>query len=460
MRLASRLVAFVLLACIALASCKQSPRPNIVLILVDTLRADRLGAWGNQRGLTPFMDELASQGTVFQNAYSTTAYTTPAVASLFTSRYPSQHRVLNADSVLGDAEITLAEQLASLGYATAAFTANILIDGQWGFGQGFDHFFSMRLRKMRAYTIRQRVRQWLDTPRSGNAPLFLYLHYFDPHGPYEPPAPFRTQLHIGTDTAAETAAKQKSDLMNWKGLLPEEVALLASLYDAEVAAFDAQLRIQLDELRERGVLDNAIVAITADHGEEFYEHNQMGHGRSLYNELIHIPLLFIVPDTSAATVREPVSLVDVAPTILALVDQPVPPTFEGRSLVGLLGRSPMVERLRSMGIPVGGRLAPPCLFELERNSAQFDLRQHTAGIIKGSTKLLQKQTGEELYELASNPSEVAVLARADGDRAATLRAQLEDIRARLQQRAARAPESKELDDATKEKIRALGYHAN
>jgi arylsulfatase A-like enzyme len=458
MRFSRTLVTLTMPVCVVLACCTRTPPPNVVLIVADTLRADRLGSYGNQRGLTPFLDELASQGTVFRNAYSTTSYTVPAVSSLFTSRYPSQHGVTNADSMLGDAEVTIAEQLSDAGYASAAFSANMMIDAKWGYGQGFQSFFSMRLLKMRAYTIRQRVRTWLDErPRGYAAPLFLYLHYFDTHGPYEPETAYRKQFQLDAPAGVdEKTAKQKVDTKRWNELNRDEVALLASLYDAEVAAFDAQLRMQFDELRDRGVLDNAIVIFTADHGEGFYEHREMGHGNYLYNEQIHIPLIIIAPGRSPSTVREPVSLVDIAPTVLELAQQPSAPTFEGRSLVGLLGRSAIVSWLRNLGIPLGGGLARPCLFELERMSSPFDLRYHTFGIIDGSMKLLEGRDGKELYMLASDPGETVPHPATDG-KAEALRATLETQRARLQQRAVNTAETKPLDEGTKEKLRALGY---
>lgn len=451
------LITLLCAVCVA-GSCTKDRAPNVILILVDTLRADRLGAYGNQRVLTPFLDELATHGTVFLNAYSTSSYTVPAVATLFTSRYTSQHRVINSTSSLQDSEVTLAERLSEAGFAAAAFSANIQINAEYGYQQGFQNFFTMKLRKLRAYTIRERVRKWLDTSTSRATPAFLYLHYFEPHYPYEPPEPFRGRFRFQTTAPInEQQALRNAGPGNWHLLSPDDVALLASLYDAEIASLDEQLRLQFNELRERGVLDNAIVVITADHGEEFRDHGEMGHGRSLYGEQIRIPLIVTGPGIAAQRVSENVSLVDVAPTLLELIGQPAPRAFEGRSLASLLRGNSIVGWFNSIGTFFGVQRQSPILFELERMNGKYDTRRHTVGLIDGNAKLLQGRDGETLYDLRTDWGEQAPLASGGEVSVDALRERLTAMRADLQRRAAPEAEQKPLDPATKEKLRALGY---
>src|SRR5262245_40087556 len=184
------------LLCMA-AGCTRRSAPNIVLIVVDTMRADRLGAYGNQRGLTPFMDSLASRGYVFHNAYAQSSWTNPSVASILTSRFQSQHGIITFESVLADAELTLPEVLKRHGYTTGFFSANGLISKRMGFAQGYDQYRSILVKATvaprhmwvpeRAARINGEALAWLDTlPTSGGAPVFLHLHYMEPHSPYAP----------------------------------------------------------------------------------------------------------------------------------------------------------------------------------------------------------------------------------------------------------------------------------
>jgi arylsulfatase len=456
----------VAVASIMFVSCAGASHPNVVLVLIDTLRADRLGAWGNQRHLTPFLDELATHATVFLNAYSTTSYTTPAVASLFTSRYPSQHHVVNYDSRLDEGENTLSEQFLTAGYRAGGFAANTLL-GERGFDQGFEYWFQHWARiqpvKVRAPVIHQACDQWLEEVASESPrPLFLYLHFMEPHAPYEPAQKFRDQLHLApTMTSAERAAAQKTAKWNWKTLTHDEGDMLAALYDGEVAALDVQLRAVFTDLRARGVLDGAIVAIVADHGEELMEHGEVGHGRSLYDELIRIPLMIAAPDRDPAIVHENVSLVDVMPTLLELSGVPIPATCEGRSLTGELG--PTHER-RSwrwlVDTLMGSRKQTdvrPVLVELERSNAQYDLRHHFFGVIDGSVKVLVGPNGTETYTRGPEATAPIVQSTAPDAEVAPLIATAEALRKNLSLRAAGAAPTRALDAAEKEKMRALGY---
>ena len=430
----------------ALGCAPAAPPPNVVLVVVDTLRADRLGAYGNRRGLTPFLDELAARGVVFANAYAASSWTCPSVASLFTSRYPSEHRVATFDSRLAADEVTLAETLAPRHYLAGGFSANFRLDGQLGYRQGFRTWRAfLTVRKLRAHRLTKKALVWVD--RAWNTwpwsrwlprPLFLYLHYMEPHAPYEPPDDYRQRLANG-GPGAEEANRKLTDL-RWSELSPDEVRLLESLYDAETASLDAHLRDLFRALAKRRVLDHAIVVVTADHGEEFDEHGFMEHGSSLYEAAIRVPLIVLVAGhPGGRVVEQRVSLVDVAPTLLELLGLPREPRFEGRSLVPLL---------RGEDVPAADVIA-----ELPRTGSAYDLSFHSVTIIRDSVKLLlPREPGtpeNETYDLARDPAESSP---ASPPPSGVLRAARE-----RQVGLAEPPTTRAVDETTRKRLRALGY---
>jgi arylsulfatase A-like enzyme len=449
----SRHLALALLALLGSACTRQSP-PNVVVIVVDTLRADRLGSYGNPRGLTPFLDGLAARGAVFLNAYATTSWTCPSVASLLTSRYPSQHRVVSFDSRLSDEEVTFAERLAPLHYVAGGFSANFRLLQSLGYAQGFTRWFAQVTsgEDMRGPELRAHALEWLDGawhPGSGQ-PGLLYMQYMEPHAPYEPVEPYRSRFERREDGAGDAAAlNAKLVGLRWYDLTSADVHLLESLYDGEVAAVDAELRQLFAELERRGFLDRSIVIVTGDHGEEFWEHGGLMHGTNLYNETVRVPLIVVAPGIEAGQrVEENVSLVDVAPTLLELLGLAAEPRFEGRSLVPLLrGRS-----------GTGHATEPPrdIILQLESTGYGLDAREHVDGIARGPITVLVRPTGStETYDLAVDPAEkndnpsghTAALAEAIAQKSADLRT-----------RAGAPVKGPALDDATREKLRALGYH--
>src|SRR4029077_19987084 len=257
----------------------------------DTLRADRLGSYGNPRGLTPFLDELAARGTVFTHAYAASSWTCPSVASLFTSRYPSQHRVADYDSKLPDVETTLAERLAERRYVSGGFSANFRLSGPLGYGQGFTGWFPFVSRgKITAQRLARKSLGWVDAAWNTRArrPLFLYYQLMETHAPYDPEgeahapdratAAIRRRLCPECGDAVRTAAVNGPlTALQWDLLTHDDVARLEALYDIEAASLDLRLRGLFAGLEQRGVLDKAIVVFTADHGEEVRDHGQLGH---------------------------------------------------------------------------------------------------------------------------------------------------------------------------------------
>jgi arylsulfatase A-like enzyme len=448
-----------LIGWLAIGSCSPShPKgPNILLIVADALRPDPLGVYGRRGDLTPALDELGRHGAVFAHAYAASSWTSPSVASLFTSRYPSQHGVNAFTAPLGDAEVTLAERLAAAGYLTAGFSAN-LIRAEAGYAQGFRHWrVAVGDPKTRATELNREVLRWLADARAhgSDPPIMLYLHYMEPHAPYLPPGPDRE--HAGSGADQQAAAMQKLLDFRYGELSRAEVDLLRSLYDREVASLDVALNALFAGLRRHRFLDHCIVIFTADHGEEFGEHGGMMHAVTLYEESIRVPLIIRRSDQSEhRVVTEPVSLIDVAPTLLELAALPAEPRFEGRSLVPVLNGQ--AARPRDILVELESDVVGALRQHRGLTPGAEDTRRHAQAIIRGAAKLLLSPGGAtEAYDLAGDPGETRPNAAPIAARTAELQAVLLDTRRRLAQRANPNVTSQPLDKSDRERLRALGY---
>jgi arylsulfatase A-like enzyme len=456
---------------VAVAGCvpageRSGARPNILVVLVDTLRADRLGAYGSTRGLTPFLDGLAARGCVFERAYAPSPWTNPSVASLFTSRFQSQHGIITFASALAPGERTLAAALREAGYVTGGFVANGLLNPGLGFGRGFDAYQALwpepvdghpghpgRVRKRRADEINALALDWLDgLPASPAKPVFLYLHYVEPHQPYSPPTPILARLLAGRPAPDLHFLSQS---MTFARVAPPDEAThrdLELVYDAEVASVDASLATLFPALERRGFLRHAIVVVTSDHGEEFKEHGSFGHGGTLFNELIWIPLLLHGPGVTPGRLGDVVSLLDVAPTLLDLVGGASPPSFEGRSLRDRLVPPGWSARL------VPRRSHPAAAFSellLPEDQEGSRLSPHERAIVLGARKLVVGPEGEKaLYDLAHDPGEQNALEPSEDDE--LLRVHLAGF-LDLTGGAVPTTPTQPLDPDTQRRLRAFGY---
>lgn len=290
--------------------------PNLLLFVVDTLRADALGCYGHPSAETPHADRVAREGILFEHAFSTSSWTRPAMASLLTGLLPARHRVESRRASLPPEVRTLPEWLAAAGYDSALVTANPQIGSFFGFARGFDTTLELYGRRRagpvrgtelvaRGDEVAKRAGTWLETARR---PFALVVLSVDPHAPYAPPPPFRLE----------------------PGATPRE------RYQAEVRAADAAFGAILARLEDRSELSNTLVVFTADHGEEFGEYGRTGHGASLVDEGIHIPLILRLPGPGrpqGIRIAEPVQLVDILPTLLeaAGVDEEI--AVDGESLL-------------------------------------------------------------------------------------------------------------------------------
>ncbi|PCJ54504.1 MAG: hypothetical protein COA70_05100 [Planctomycetota bacterium] len=345
--------------------------PNIVLVVIDTLRADFLSSYGHLadgKATTPVLDRLATKGVRFEAAYAQAPWTRPSTASLFTGLYPASHGIVTPFDPLAKALPTMASMLQNRGYQTAAFSANPQISTAFGFNHGFDRFWSSTARlKDRSAGIRlarklglgsvevqpergvlhstaddvnQAVGQWLDHKASGEA-TFLYVHYLDPHDPYSAPEDLLgVKPGLPVDESILYASQDLPPFPLEAALLPgldsKELRELKRRYETEIRFVDDRLGKMLERLREEGIWgENDYLVITSDHGEEFHEHQQWQHGRSLYEEMIHVPLIVLGPNIPPGTVvSESVELVDVLPTMANWSG--APPDFDqhGEGLFG------------------------------------------------------------------------------------------------------------------------------
>jgi arylsulfatase A-like enzyme len=481
--MSSRRPLLAALACaLACASCTRLEHraPNVLVVVIDTLRADRLGAYGNTRGLTPFLDALATRGTLFEHAYAVSSWTIPSVASFFTSRYPTQHHVVTFFSRIADPEVTMAERLHEGGWIGGCFSANPNLRKDWGHGQGFDELWSDQTPDVDVHgdTIRAQGLAWLDRTwtRGSRTPGFLYFQYMEPHAPYDPPEPFRSRFAIdeaGQPFDAQTAVRDaikralpsavhdgepvnvadavRTILARGTPLTKQQILPFERLYDGEVATADDQVRQLFEELERRGFLENALVVVISDHGEEFVEHGGGSHGRTLYEESVHVPFIVVGPGVAAGRrVAENVSLIDLAPTLVDLLGLPPEPRFEGRSLAPLVRPGPGADR--------GPGAGPDILMQLERTvPVSMDNRIHSRALLRGNQKfLIRVAGGTEMFDLATDPAEVST-----SQPAATQQAPLSEAltlaEASLGERAAGEHAVGPVDEKLKERLRALGY---
>jgi len=328
-------------------------RPNVLLIVLDTVRAQSLSLHGYERSTTPRLKQLAKRSVMFDQAISTAPWTVPSHASMFTGRYP--HEVTaNWTTPLDDTHRTLAEVLSQQGYHTAGFVANMHKAGHsYGFDRGFVHFedypiswqmivdsspllrisaryikkglgIQQSLIRKSAADVNQEFLSWL--PDQAKQPFFVFLNYYDAHDPYLPPKPFDT--FFGTSKIHPLPSLWEDHYTK------DEIQALLDVYDRCIASVDHYVGLLLDELDNRGVLENTIVIVTADHGEEFFEHRLMGHSNSLYRTLLHVPLLIAWPSHVPENqhVKIPISLRDLPATVLDLIGLADKHQFPGTSL--------------------------------------------------------------------------------------------------------------------------------
>jgi arylsulfatase A-like enzyme len=334
----------ILLAIAGLAAaCTERPHPpaprqppNVLIYLVDTLRVDHLGCYGYPRPVSPAIDALAAEGVRFEHAVAHSSWTRPTVASVLTGLTPLEHGVRGLqDRVPEDLE-TLPEILRGASWATAAFSPNWHVSEQTGFTQGFETF-DFFPQDASSDSLTRRVLAWLDArpPQVSGRPWFIYAHALDPHAPYAPPADLRQRFAAGV---SRPGAGSHDDIVATMKLRRRDrgarVRDLRDLYDAEIADTDRQFGRLRAGLRARGEYDDTLIVLLADHGEGFDEHALLGHGNSLYGELVDIPLIVKPPGQARPRLdSELARQIDILPTVLAALGLPRSAASSGRDLL-------------------------------------------------------------------------------------------------------------------------------
>ena len=403
-----------------------------------------------ERETTPNLAHVAEQGVKFALAYAPSSTTGPSHASLFTSLYPITHRVLRNGRVLVPENETLAERLHARGYASAGFVSSFVLAQRFGFAQGFDRWddeFDPSTATMnpavwqskgasavdrRGDATTRRVLDWLEHGRDPAKPFFLFVHYFDPHMPYVPPPEITSRFPPADDPS-------------------QGFRSLVARYDGEIAFADEQVGAVLAALDRLGLAENTLVAITADHGEGLMQHGQMEHGVQLYEEQVRVPLLLRWPGHLEAgrVIESPVSLIDLAPTLLELLGAPVSDgVMQGQSLAPVvLGRA-QVDPTRP--IFFYRREFEPGVVEGQRVAGE------KYGIRLGDWKLVigPAEGTRELFDVLHDPRERDERSAAEPARAAELEQRLRRWLAEYQRDGA-APDAS--SDEEVERLRALGY---
>ncbi len=408
--------------------------PRVLLIVVDTLRADALSCASPSGPPTPNLDRLAARATRFSAARAAAPWTLPSVATILTGVSPLVHRATRRDSVLPEGIPTLAERLAAEGYRTAAIGHNYVLSPTRRLDRGFDEYlFSARgtpparslgfllfeawrsdpsEQEPVARKISERALDWIDEHASED--FFLWLHYYDPHLAYEPPAGFgpRGPPPSGMKWSLSFAAFEK---IRGGYLVPDEAGRrwIRALYDGEVRLLDQELGALFDELESKGLLEDTLVLLTSDHGEEFFEHDGFEHGHTVFEEVLRVPLIVKLPgQREGAIVEGPVTLEGLAPSLLALCGVASEPgAFSAPPWFGPDGKpAPAAEQ--------GALFGTGTLYYQDRAALLFGGWKYAKDLVSGK---------EELYDLARDPGETRSLARDEPERLAQARARCEAV---------------------------------
>ncbi len=440
---------------LVVAAPSSAPRPNLIVYLVDTLRSDATSVFGCPDETTPTLTRLASEGYAFDEFFATASWTRPTTASVLTGTYPISHQVMHRSSALSPDNITLAEILRASGYSTWAGVTNVQISAESvRFDQGFHRFTVPK--ELQAFGskptssyLADTVHPWIDA--HGDEPFFLYLHSLDPHLPYDPP-PSTAHLFRGEyegPLAGTTIASTRTILGKVPEPSDEDIRYLRGVYHECVRGQDEQLAALLDALRNKGVLDRTIIAVISDHGEEFYDHGQWGHGGRMWNEQLRVPWVLSVPrpwrgDLPAPPqrIRAPSSQVDVVPTLLDFLDIDPVGSVDGISLMPLLQGAPGPDRLL-----------------LAHEGLDRDMQGHHSTMLYGDWKLTRTQIGDQetyrLFDLSQDPLEISPQPL-DTEAMERLQQRWEQMEAELKRSAEETTEAT-FDEEQQQQLEALGY---
>lgn len=454
---------FPLVLAIGGATADEERRPNILFIVVDTLRSDHVGCYGYKRATTPAMDRLATEGIRFECAIAASSWTLPSVMSMFTSLSPSAHNVVNYTRSLAEGATSLAAELVKGGYQTAGIISNPGMNSQFGFGRGFGlyddstvvfnvglDFFEDKGSQRRdvigtpcSADMTFQAGSWLKDKRKPGVPFFLFLLYFDPHCDYTPPAPY-DEMFTAPDYQGEQNGRGIKALAG-KTLTPADKEQIIGLHDGEIRYTDDKIGELIEGLNKLGLTEDTVIVITADHGEEFWDHGGVAHGHTLYDELIRIPLIIRFPKriSPGAVVRKQVTHIDLMPTLLDMAGLPIPAQCQGRSLCPLLrgqegdfGEQPVI--------------------------SETSIQDDYACIRTPTRKIVEKNKGltREMYALSEDPKEQKDLSATKRSKEfEPLAREFQEMKKKMtkEAKAAGIVAQSDLDPRLLRQLRSLGY---
>ena len=472
--------------------------PNLLLILIDTLRADHVSSYGYARDTTPHLDRLSERGTRFARTYAQSSWTRPTVATIFTSLYPSQHGTNRLGARLPDDATTLAEYLLDHGYSTLGASANPVVSPQFGYDQGFNELFlpsrdtllasSLLVRLYRRFspemlaaivargrrdedpgifkTDDEEITDWGERALDGGLqePFFLYLHYLGPHARYEAPAPYGDRYQPGISPRSPDSPGSPGVLRGRRPLTASprppatifdaaeslsaaDLASLVASYDAEIHYTDALVGRLLAAIERNGLAERTVVAATSDHGEAFFDHANWGHGGSLHDELLRVPLIIAYPPAIAAgrVVSARARGIDLFPTFAGLLGLAPPPNVFGADLSHLAALDSTAHDAR----------APEYVYS-ELVSGAYQSRALIVGPHKYIESSHRGRRLRQLFALRADAGEQINLLDNDPTAAGPLVEMLATLQARLAEERLDAM-SVDIDENTRQRLRALGY---
>ncbi len=428
---------------------------NVVVLLIDTMRADKLKPFNPRtRVQTPIIDQLAREGTIFANAQSPENWTKPSVASVLTGLYPMTHKTKESASRLPDGALMVSEVFKQAGFSTATFLANGYVSDKFGFDQGWDHYtnYIRENKSTLAEKVFEEAAGWIEKHKAER--FFVYVQTIDPHVPYDPPDEFLklydTEEYTGVVKPRSTADQLEQAKRNPPAITfnARDRQRIEALHDGDISYHDKYLGAFIEKLKALGLYEDTLFVVTADHGEEFNDHGSWGHGHSVYQELLHVPLMFRLPGYVPAgkVVQESVGTLDVSPTVLAAAGVAVPPVMEGINRMGhMVGDVPPI---------------PPVAFS--------DFLDDRRVIRAGRWKLIMRGVNTTLFDLERDPGELTELKIENHPIAmrycrvmlgqflgATDRAHW--LAAEQGRSVNLAGENAEMDEATKAGLKAIGY---
>ncbi|MFC1668010.1 sulfatase, partial [Chlamydiota bacterium] len=428
-------------------------KPNIILLVIDALRPDHLGCYGHNRNTSPFIDQLAKEGIIFTNAYANASWTKPSVGTILSGQYPNIHNAINVNDLLSNKVLSLSEMVQNAGYQTLYYDGNnVAIDASYNFNQGFDYytFFDQVDAAFLTNTFISKLSKLKEKP------FFAYLHFMDCHVPYH-----QNEFNSRFTGGVENKKIVPGEIVSFKirgmtftdVLSPADKEYHKALYDGQITYVDNLIKDIFLALKKENIVDNTIVIITADHGEEFWEHGNFGHGNGLYNEILKVPLIIYGSTVTHTKIDARVRLIDIVPTILDFTDieKPIPVQFDGISLLNVIDDPKGINSSNdvfSMGTLYGDEKY--CLIKNDTKLIFNTFNKNEKQVLIGK----MSDIPYELYDLANDPSEKNNIKKRDETLFKNMEKELSTF---TQIQSPYREETIEMDEDREQAFRSLGY---